>query len=242
MCGCPLPPRTLALAACIFCAGAASAQGINQFWADYSADYPFANKYLAEIEASYQTLTSDKDKWRSYSLTPDFEVNITPHLDLMGQTLFSYTDQTATYSSFEVRPIFIAKYYFSPGKRIDPRLSIKYEHRMFHELDIDNWLISNRFRVHGEVIVPINHESIFTDKLWYGLVEGEWFWLLDKNVKERFVNITFVRMGIGYRLSYSLRFETFYIIQTTHNELDGSDATEGIVRIRIKHFLRKVGP
>ncbi len=226
----------------VFVSGSIGAQGIEQFWIDYSADYPFANKYLAEIEASYQTLTTNKDKWRSYSITPDFEVNVTPHLDLMAQTLLSYTDQTSTYNSFEVRPIFIAKYYFAPGKRIDPRLSIKYEHRMFHELDIDNWLISNRVRLHGEAIVPINRKSIFNDKMIYGVLEGEWFWVMDKNVKERFVSLTFVRMGLGYRVNYSLRFEAFYIVQTSHNQLDGTDDTESIFRIRIKHFLRNPKP
>jgi hypothetical protein len=78
--------------------------------------------------------------------------------------------------------------------------------------------------------------------MWYGVLEGEWFWVLDKNVKERFANLTFVRMGLGYRIDYTLRLELFYMIQTAHNQLDNSDTAEGIVRIRIKHFLNRPKP
>jgi hypothetical protein len=195
------------------------------------------------VEAGYQTLLSGQGDWNTFSLTPDFEVNLTPRADFIGQTILAYTNQSTTYNSFEVRPLVGLKYYFTPAKRVELRGTVKYEHRMFHQQEIDNWMITNRIRFGGEIIVPINRQNFYNDKMWYGVLEGEWFYVVDENVKERFAVVTYIRAGIGYRLSYGLRFELFALSQTSRDVLDKNDVTQqGIIRVRVKHYLNRANP
>src|SRR6187455_3520988 len=70
-----------------------NAQRKEQLWMDYQIDYPFANRYLFEAAASYQTLLSNEDKWRSLSLTTTFEALIFNFMDVTADLPIAYTLQ-----------------------------------------------------------------------------------------------------------------------------------------------------
>jgi hypothetical protein len=81
------------------------------------------------------------------------------------------------------------------------------------------------------------------DKLWYAIVDGESFIVLDQDVNERFANRFRLRAGIGYRISYSFRVEFVYTLQQSKNTIEGDfSTTDNIFRFRLKQYLRKTKP
>ena len=81
------------------------------------------------------------------------------------------------------------------------------------------------------------------DKLWYAIVDGESFIVLDQDVKERFANRFRLRTGIGYRVNYSFRLEFVYTLQQSKNTIgDDFNTSDNIFRFRIKQYLNRSKP
>ena len=213
----------------------------QQAWFEYMLNYPFANSFNLENAFSYSTLIGTP-KWRAYDYSATLEWSVTNRIDLIAQNVISYTNQTESYSTLEIRPIAGSRFYFTPNKRIQTRLLVRAEQRNFKNLETKEWDRAFRPRVRGEVIIPINKKSYYEDKLWYAITDVEWLFKVD-DVEERFANRFRWRIGAGYRLSYSLRFEFLYMSQQSKNTLeDNFETSDNIFRFRIKQYLRKSKP
>src|SRR5688572_2059263 len=99
----------------IFSLFTAYSQQKEQVWLDFQVDYPFANKYLFEAEASYQTVLT-KDRWRSLSLNSAFEVAILTRFDLIAELPTSFTLQQEGSNSIELSPVLGTRYYITQNK------------------------------------------------------------------------------------------------------------------------------
>jgi hypothetical protein len=213
----------------------------EQIWFEYMLNFPFANSFNLENAVAYSTVLGDP-KWRAFDCTPTFEWSVTDRIDILGAVTLGYTAQTESENTFEIRPALGTRIHITPHKRILTRLLLRYEQRNFKNLEADEWTQVWRPRARIESLIPINQSSYFKDKLWYGIVDAEWFFAKD-DVDERFANRFRLRTGIGYRLSYSLRFEFVYTLQQSRNQVeDGTVTTDNIFRIRIKQYLRKSTP
>ena len=83
------------------------------------------------------------------------------------------------------------------------------------------------------MLIPINQKSFFNDELWYGVLDAEWFLTVDDDVDERFANRFRLRLGIGYRLSYTSRFEFIYMMQESKHAIgDSFYNSDNIFRFR----------
>lgn len=219
-----------------------NAQRSNQLWLDYQLDYPFANQYLFEVVASYQSVM-DGQKWRNFSMSPTFEYQFFPRVDLIGSVPMSYTFQKDGANSFGVDPTLGARLHISQNKRIDSRLIFKAEHRSFYQIEDNNWESSTRMRLKGEAWIALTGPNIFTDKLWYAILDYEEFFVIDQQVNERFANRRRARVGVGYRLDYKNRFELIYTRQSTRDEIDGDfTSDDNIIQLRYKMFLNPNKP
>jgi len=217
------------------------AQTNVQLWGEYMLNYPFANSFNLENAFTYSTIL-DKPKWRAYDYSACLEWSVTNRIDLIGQTVVSYTNQTDSYNTLELRPIVGTRFYFTPNKRIQTKLLLRLEQRNFQNLDTKDWDQQYRPRVRAETIIPINRKSYYEDKLWYAMTDVEWLYKTD-DVEERFANRFRWRIGAGYRLSYNLRFEFLYMLQQSKNTIDGDfESSDNIFRFRVKQYLRKTKP
>ncbi|MEK6782429.1 MAG: DUF2490 domain-containing protein [Bacteroidota bacterium] len=218
------------------------AQSANeQAWFEYMLNLPFANSFNLENAFTYSTLAGTP-KWRAYDYSATVEWSVNQNIDLIAQSVFSYTNQTETYNTFEIRPVIGTRFYFTPNKRIQTRLLLRLEQRNFKNLETKEWDQVQRPRARGEVIIPINKDSYYEDKLWYAITDVEWFFKIE-DVKERFANRFRWRIGAGYRLSYSVRFEFLYMLQQSRDAIDGDfETSDNIFRFRLKHYLRKSKP
>ncbi len=216
------------------------AQTNEQVWGEYMLNYPFANVFNLENAFTYSTLVGTP-KWRAYDYSACLEWSVTNHVDLIGQTVVSYTNQTESYNTLEIRPILGTRIHFTPNKRILTRLLIRMEQRNFKNLETEEWTNEFRPRIRGEAMFPINKKSYYEDKMWYGITDVEWLYKTD--IEERFANRFRYRIGVGYRLSYSLRFEFIYLLQLSKNQLEEPfSTTDNIFRFRLKQYLRKAKP
>jgi hypothetical protein len=204
----------------------------RQLWMDYAVVYPFANVWTADAEASYQTLVYGGDKWRSLHLTPGIQRNMTPRIDLFASTPVYYTVQSSTYNTLEMRFSPGGKFVISSNRRVESRAVLRYDFRAVKTSGGD-WQISNRTRIGLDMVVAMNHPTIYNDKLWYLLVDGELFVVLDQDIDERFANVRKFRMGMGYRLNYGNRFEFIYQVNKSRTTIDTPfDTRDTIFRVR----------
>lgn len=218
------------------------AQSVNeQVWYEYMLNYPFANSFNLENSASYSTLIGTP-KWRALDYSATLEWSLNQNVDLIGQGVVSYTQQTESYNTLELRPVLGTRLYFTPNKRIQTRLLLRVEQRNFKNLETNEWDQVYRPRARAEVIVPLNRDSYFVDKLWYALTDIEWLVKTD-DVEERFANRLRWRIGGGYRFTYNLRVEFLYMLQQSKDAIDGTfESSDNIFRFRVKNYLRKTKP
>lgn len=216
------------------------AQNEEQLWLELQTSYPFANQYLLENTASYQTLLKKEGKWRSFTISPTFEYSILTRLDLLSELSLGYTKQTQGISTFELSPMVGARFFITPNRRIDTRLVWRYQVRGFYTFEDSDWDVSNRTRLRAEIFVSLNGPNMFTDNLWYTFLDFEEFFVLDKQVDERYANRRRARIGIGYRLNYSHRFDLGFTLQSARNELEGSFvSTDNVIQLKYKWFFNK---
>ena len=213
----------------------------TQVWSEYMLNYPFANSFNLENAVTYSTLL-ETPRWYAFDYTPTLEWSITSNIDLIGQVVFSYTKQNESYNTFELRPVIGSRIHITPNKRILTRVLLRLEQRNLQNLETKEWDQAYRPRARFESIIPINHNSYYKDKLWYGVLDAEWLFVTD-DVNERFANRFRVRAGLGYRLNYNFRFEILYMNQQSRDETeDGFVSSDNIIRFRIKHYVNKAKP
>jgi Protein of unknown function (DUF2490) len=227
----------------ITCSLPLMAQQHEQLWLDFQVDYPFANKYLFEISPAYQTVLSKENKWRSASLSATFEYILFTRMDLTLEIPVAYTLQKEGSNSWEVSPLLGTRLHITQNRRIDSRLLLRYQQRYFRQVEENDWDVSNRTRIKGEVFVCINGPNLFTDNLWYAILDYEEFIVLDEQLDERFANRRRARVGLSYRLNYKHRFEIIYTRQSSRNEIDGDFVSnDNVIQLRYKLYLNPSKP
>jgi Protein of unknown function (DUF2490) len=213
-----------------------------QFWAEYMLNYPFANSFNLENAFTY-SMVPHSPRWQAFDYAPTLEYSLDANFDFSLGVTFSYTNQTEDYNTFEVRPVLGTRIHLTPHRRVLTRLYIRLEHRNIKNLDTEEWQTVWRPRARVEGLIPINKKTYFEDKLWYGIIDAEWFFAHDDDVDERFANRFRMRIGVGYRMHYGSRFEFIYMHQESKNNIEDTFYTaDSIFRFRYKHFLRKHKP
>lgn len=222
----------------------AAAQTVNnQLWYEYMLNYPFANSWNVELAGTYSTLL-ESPRWQSLDIQVTPEYSLSPNVDLQGAILYNRTNQYQSLSSTELRYMIGTRIHLTPNSRILTRLLLRLEQRNMHYEETKTDEQSTRARLRLETLTPVNGTSMFTgDKLWYVIADAEVFSAIDKQVDERFANRYRIRLGPGFRLNYTWRFEFLYTLQGSRNTIAGDfETVDHLFRFRVKHFLHKSRP
>jgi hypothetical protein len=218
------------------------AQSDQQLSLDFQTDYPATPSILLESTLGYSTVFGS-EKWRSLSWSPNITYTNFRRIEFYGELPVSYTVQKENFNTWELTPTLGAKYFFSQGKRFDARFGLKGEERLFFEKGSADLANSTRLRLKGEVYISINGPSLFTDKLWYAILDYEEFIVLDEQLNERYSNRRRARIGVGYRSSYRNRWELIYARQSSRNEIEGDFLSDdNIIFLRYKLYLNAAKP
>ena len=223
-------------------APATRAQSTNaQIWLEYMLNYPFANSFNVENAFVYNALIGTP-RWQSLEYSPTVDYSLTQNLDFCAGGTLAYTEQTDSYNTFEARVMIGSRLHLTPHRRVQLRIYGRLEFRNFLNLDTHEWEHVPRPRIRVESLIPINKKSYWEDHLWYGIADVEWLFT-DEDVEERFANRFRLRLGVGYRLSYTSRFEFVYTAQKSRSGIDEDfTSSDHIFRFRYKHYLRKTKP
>lgn len=212
----------------------------NQVWIDYTLNLPFVNSFLFSTQLSYRTLEGKENKWREIEINPTLQWSVHHRVDIITALTASSTHQKEGYNTDELRPMLGIRYHFTPHWRVWIQALARVEQRNLYHEETSTWASSMRSRFRLESLVPINRKSFSEDRLWYGLLDAEFFWVMDKQLEERYSNQMRYRAGIGYRASYRWRFEFIYTDQFTRNNLDnGFKQASNIFRFRVKNFINQ---
>ncbi|MBS1975924.1 MAG: DUF2490 domain-containing protein [Bacteroidetes bacterium] len=212
----------------------------TQVWADLQGVYPFANVWVFDTEASFEKVTSGQDPWRALMITPTIQRSMSPKIDLMFSVPLYWVQQSNKLRTYETRLSPAMRYTITTGGRIESRAVLRYDYRMVKP-EGGEMEISNRVRLFTEVFVPINRKTFFENKQLYAITDVEGFFVMDKNVGERFANIFKTRLGLGYRLNYQYRFQFIYAFQQSRETIDQSfDTVDSIWRLRFIMFFGAV--
>ena len=213
----------------------------TQFWFEHMLNYPFANVFNLENAVAYSTLL-ESPRWYAFDYSPTLEWSLGPHVDLVGAVVLSYTAQSENYNTFEVRPAVGSRIHITPNKRVMTRVYLRLEQRNFLNLDTHQWESILRPRIRFESLIPLNKTSYYENDLWYGIADIEWLFT-ETDVEERFANRFRARIGIGYRLDYTSRFEFIFMSQQSRNGIDEEfTSSDNIFRFRYKLYLNKTKP
>ena len=86
---------------------------------------------------------------------------------MIAAGLVSYTQQSESNNTLELRPTLGTKMYLKPFRRIQTRLLLRLKRRSFQNLETNEWDSQIRPRARFEVAIPLNPDSYSSNKLWY---------------------------------------------------------------------------
>ena len=229
--------RIIITVVCGFGLVPAVSQPVNyQLWTEVMLNQPIGKVFNLEHGLTYSTLFN-KPRWRAFDYSACFEWAASKHADISAQTVISYTNQIEGVNTLEIRPLIGARIHFTPDNRILTRLLLRLEDRNIKDLEAKTWSVTMRPRARAEVIVPINKTRYSQDGVYYALTDIEWLYANDE-VKERFANRLRLRFGLGYRVSYSTRFEFIYMLQKSRDQInDPFNTSDHIFRLRFKYYF-----
>ena len=198
--------------------------------------------YKGDLELGYRTLLSGGSAWESLRVAPRLEVAPTAHWTFLAGVVLVYHDLEGSDNTEERRVQLGTKYNFTPFKRVQTRLNLRYEYRSIRSDGEEQEQRSDRLRVRAEVVVPLDTRNFHSDTMWYAMGDVEGFVTQDQQADERFASRARMRVGLGRKFNYNWRAEAIYTMQQSRNSLTDEDPSlDNIIRLRVKYYFTPKG-
>jgi hypothetical protein len=227
----------------------------KQVWGNFILSLPQSEKLYLEYDIEGATQVSGGDDWNSLYGTGVVEYYPNAFLDLTGEAVTGYTNQTSGENSFEatarlgfrlhlIRQIFNSS--FVKKIRSERMSGQRFSIANFARMEYRNFWYSSdrpsedelRFRNRVETKFALNSPSLSADGTWYFIGDVEWFVPIGDQVAERFATKRRIRAGFGYRRNYVWRFELLAIGDNTRDTLeDSGEAESRMLDLRVKRFF-----
>ncbi len=250
-----LAPALALIAAHCFSPSVNAAGVADQVWANLSLARPVSEKLYLEYDIEAAKLVSGGDPWANIYGTALAEYYPNGFVDLTGELVTGFTEQSQAESSFEatvrlgIRLHLLMQFYDSalldgirPERLSSQRFNIanlaRIERRNFW-YDIRPNASDTRFRNRLEFKWAFNKKTLSADGLWYLLADAEWFVPLDDDdVEERFATKRRFRIGLGYRHSYHWRFGVLLMRDSVRETLEGQPERDAqMINFRVHRFF-----
>ena len=233
----------------------AAAQTNLQLWSNMTFDWTKSERLSYSLDFEPKILVAKPDDapgWRNLDVSPSVEYSPKGWLDLNAETTVGVTKQTDHVNTIEVTPRLGVRFHlFSrdkptrilrrelpPRRRIVFRDLVRVEFRNFWYTGEGTGSSSNvRFRNRLEFLEPINKPKLTDDGARYVLADWEWYIPLS-DPSERFNNRQRIRAGVGYRHSFSWRYQLLYMWTRSRDTTAEGFTTSGhIVDFQIKRVF-----
>lgn len=224
----------------IFCLHFLYAQEVtNQFWLEYRPTYVFTPKVKLDMRLSFRDEFDDTN-WHTWEARFIPVIKLGKGFDANLGLSFLETSQSLVLSTTEVRLAPGVRYKL-PWKRVELGAWLRLEFRWVHDKQQSAWNYTTRPRLRFFTDIPINAKSMEGDHFFYASSFVEFFYQDDSDVQERYAQKLWMRVGLGYKLNKSLRFEVLYTRQDSKNTIQTSfeDLTnENIFVLALRHKLK----
>ena len=210
-----------------------------QSWNSMVIDWNLS-PFLFELELDYNRLLSEGEVWREYAMQPSVEYYPNASIDLFAGVYLTDTKQNDIIDTKEVRPLIGFRWnIIKPENRVFLRTQCKYEYRFFKSSE-DGKTSAGRLRIRADLFIPITQKSYNMDKDLYGIIWTEAFINSENDIKERYQSTFRQYLGLGYRFSYNLRFETQYVFQAFRDSIydEEADGINNALFITLKYYIR----
>src|SRR5262245_10686072 len=204
---------------------AAAEQPDFQIWGEIMLDWIKSESLTLRLDIEPKVLVSkpaDDPGWATLDVTPSIEYTPNKWFDVVGQLLVGRTRQTDDVNSTEIAPrVGLQFHIFSnvvdaldkekrPRRRFVLSNLLRLEWRNFYYSNDQPDSSTSRLRDRVEAFYPLNRRRITDNGATYLHSDVEWFWPRN-DPDERFATQQRIRAGVGYRRSFSWRFETLYV-------------------------------
>ena len=213
------------------------AQVTEQLWMEYRPSYHFEHQWKLDMRASYRTDFEDP-RWHTIETRFMPVKKINKYFDAVGSLQLMQTAQSGEFTTFEIRPALGFKVHFTPDSRIETSLFPRAEYRFVLNEATNTWNNSPRIRLRGIAQMPFNSKTMKGDKIWYGVLDAEAFFIEDTDIQETYANRIWLRYTMGYKLNSKYKFELMYNFQESKNTIATDEITNsGIIRLIFRHNL-----
>jgi hypothetical protein len=231
----------------------AAAQTNFQLWGNITFERLKTDRLTTGLDFEPKVLvasSNDEPAWRNLDVTPSLEYSLKNWLDFVSEVVLGYTMQTDDVNTFEATPRAGIRLHLlsrapihaalfgrerQPKRRVVVRDLVRVESRNLFYFGAASGTDSTvRFRNRFEVQMPLNKPKTTDDGARSLLADWEWFIPLG-DPAERFANKQRIRAGLGYRRSFTWRFEALYIWTRSRSTVDEPfETSDHIVDFRLK--------
>jgi Protein of unknown function (DUF2490) len=223
--------NTIAMLVAVLTPIAAAAQPDKQLWAEVKLDWIKNNRLTFGVDTEPKVLVSkpaDDPGWSALDVTPSIEYTANKWFDVVGELQVGRTRQTNDVDSTEVAPRVGLQFHIlsnvidafdkenRPRRRFVLSNLLRLEWRNLYYSNDQPDSSTRRLRDRVEVLYALNRRRITDDGATYLHSDVEWFWPRN-DPDERFANQQRIRAGVGYRHSFSWRFEALYVWNRSRN-------------------------
>ena len=110
----------------------------TQIWGEYLLTKPLRRSYKVEGRVGYRH-DLDRQAWSQWEFRVMPEKKLNKHFDVLATLQYLATEQTASFTTQEIREGLGTRIHFTPGSRIDTRLLLRVEQRNVYKMNSENW-------------------------------------------------------------------------------------------------------
>ncbi len=231
----------------------AAAQRPVQLWGNLTFDWVKSDRVTYEIDFEPKTLAvvpEGQPGWGNLDMTPNLTLTANDWLDVTGELVAGYTQQTDAVHSFELTPRVGVTFHFlsrelpplskrerAPKRRFVLYNDLRVEWRNFYYNGDQPNSSTVRFRNRLGSRYPINRDKVTDDGAAF--LEADWEWFIPlSDAAERFANRQRIRVGLGYRQNFNWRYEVMFMWTRSRDTIEENfAATESIIDFRLRYVF-----
>jgi hypothetical protein len=214
----------------------ARAETTLQLWTNFMVEWQATQTWLLTFDLEPKRLLVGTGQWGTVDLTQSAEYAPTRWVDLIGELVTGYTNDTENPDSGEVTErLGFRVYPWRKRLQLRDTFRIEQRNRFFDDGTKDHLLRTrNRF----EVRYPLNRPRTADPGACIAIADFEYFIPIGPQAEERYASRYRIRAGLGYRWSAEWRVDLLYFYQESRNTF-GVDFTnkDHIIDVRFRRAL-----
>jgi hypothetical protein len=230
------------------------AQTDAQLWGNLTFSWPESDRITYGLDFEPRVLVSKPEEdpgWAALYVTPSATWDMGNWLDVNGDLVVAYTNQTDGYNTSEVRPRVGARLHLlsrdtrrllhherPPKRRVVIDDLVRVEWRNVFYTDETPTSSTSRLRNRLEFSWPLNHEKMTEPRTCSWLFDWEWFVPIGEP-DERFSTNQRIRTGLGYRRNAEWKFNVLYMwMRSRDTRKEDYRTTDNVMVFQFKRVFK----